>query len=417
MSQPRYIPDSECKQGKCACPTTGCWGECNMKRFPVLYGAPLPAAPAPTARNTTFGLDDNGKLVLNNAPAPTKQLAGTGDEHGNYRDWGAAAPTEPAGELPPLPAGQFYDTPAGPEIRFTTKQMRAYALDTLIAALKPRAAALAARQAPTDAPKESPATPVRRDLTVGDTVRVLDGCIAVGEDFSGRVGVIEGFDCDDMSGVSVQFPDGEGLFCDREDLTLESLAARPTPAPSIAQGAGSVDSEHAEIIASVKEAYRDIAHIENHLERTDAPSTIRNRTIDVRAAIGELNQRLARLARTAAPSEGRTIPTDLSSAATDVLTERQRQKDVEGWTTAHDDAYSKNELQRAAMCYLMLPASDASLPHALWPWDFKWWNPTTYRRNLVKAGALILAEIERLDRATLATEQAPTKDSGEGAGS
>lgn len=35
-----------------------------------------------------------------------------------------------------------------------------------------------------------------------------------------------------------------------------------------------------------------------------------------------------------------------------------------------------------------------------WPftWWLDWWKPTTYRRDLVKAGALILAEIERLDR-------------------
>ena len=29
-----------------------------------------------------------------------------------------------------------------------------------------------------------------------------------------------------------------------------------------------------------------------------------------------------------------------------------------------------------------------------------WFKPTTPRRDLVKAGALIIAEIERLDRAT-----------------
>jgi hypothetical protein len=29
----------------------------------------------------------------------------------------------------------------------------------------------------------------------------------------------------------------------------------------------------------------------------------------------------------------------------------------------------------------------------------EWWKPTNRRRDLVKAGALILAEIERLDRA------------------
>lgn len=34
-----------------------------------------------------------------------------------------------------------------------------------------------------------------------------------------------------------------------------------------------------------------------------------------------------------------------------------------------------------------------------WPWDASWWKPNARRRNLVKAGALILAEIERIDRA------------------
>ncbi|MFN3321313.1 MAG: hypothetical protein ACK43M_21435, partial [Allorhizobium sp.] len=43
----------------------------------------------------------------------------------------------------------------------------------------------------------------------------------------------------------------------------------------------------------------------------------------------------------------------------------------------------------------------------LWPWGIEWWKPTDRRRDLVKAGALIIAEIERLDRA--ATEG---KDNG-----
>ncbi|GAG33310.1 unnamed protein product, partial [marine sediment metagenome] len=34
----------------------------------------------------------------------------------------------------------------------------------------------------------------------------------------------------------------------------------------------------------------------------------------------------------------------------------------------------------------------------IWPWDPSWWKPTDERRNLEKAGALIVAELERLDR-------------------
>lgn len=96
----------------------------------------------------------------------------------------------------------------------------------------------------------------------------------------------------------------------------------------------------------------------------------------------------------------------LTTAAHDVLAERQRQISAEGWTTAHDDEHSSGEMAMAASCY----AEQGPEPYGVeypsipvrWPWDTDWWKPTTYRRNLVKAGALILAEIERLDRTAAA---------------
>jgi len=33
-----------------------------------------------------------------------------------------------------------------------------------------------------------------------------------------------------------------------------------------------------------------------------------------------------------------------------------------------------------------------------WPWDPKWWKPKDRRRDLVRAAALIIAEIDRHDR-------------------
>lgn len=91
-----------------------------------------------------------------------------------------------------------------------------------------------------------------------------------------------------------------------------------------------------------------------------------------------------------------------TAAARDVLAERQRQIDAEGWTPEHDDQHAKGQMAGAALCYL---AED--IPHwarqqahgCYWPWDAEWWKPSSHRRNLIKAGALILAEIERLDRA------------------
>lgn len=41
----------------------------------------------------------------------------------------------------------------------------------------------------------------------------------------------------------------------------------------------------------------------------------------------------------------------------------------------------------------------------IWPWDEHWWKSTTRRRDLVKAGALVAAEIERIDRLNAAMRE------------
>lgn len=96
-------------------------------------------------------------------------------------------------------------------------------------------------------------------------------------------------------------------------------------------------------------------------------------------------------------TESEAAMSDMTKAALDVLAERRRQIEVEGWTPEHDDAeHLPDELALAAASYICADEGDA--PPAIWPWDRAWWKPSTPRRNLVKAGALILAEIERLDR-------------------
>lgn len=106
----------------------------------------------------------------------------------------------------------------------------------------------------------------------------------------------------------------------------------------------------------------------------------------------ELQARIAEL-------ESRTV----TAAVADVLAERKRQVTTEGWTPEHDDQHVNFEMAIAGGLYA-ISAVDShhklrnSAPSA-WPWDRKWWKPDGPRRDLVKAGALILAEIERLDRA------------------
>ncbi|MFS6836705.1 hypothetical protein [Pseudomonas aeruginosa] len=96
----------------------------------------------------------------------------------------------------------------------------------------------------------------------------------------------------------------------------------------------------------------------------------------------------------------------------DVQAERRRQITAEGWTPEHDDEHDNGEMARAAACYALAGSSAPSdgtaalLVSLAWPWDEQWWKPSTARRDMVKACALGLAEIERLDRAA-ATQGGP----------
>lgn len=91
-----------------------------------------------------------------------------------------------------------------------------------------------------------------------------------------------------------------------------------------------------------------------------------------------------------------------AQAARDVLAERQRQISAEGWTPEHDDEHNDASLAKAAACYANAAAGlgwkTRETPPTSWPLYGFWWKHTDSRKSLVKAGALILAEIERLDR-------------------
>ena len=77
-------------------------------------------------------------------------------------------------------------------------------------------------------------------------------------------------------------------------------------------------------------------------------------------------------------------------------------------TPVHDDENVGGGFARAAACYAIQAsvenngsgyANDVELDISrYWPFGWFWWKPTTPRRDLIKAAALIVAEIERLDR-------------------
>ena len=136
------------------------------------------------------------------------------------------------------------------------------------------------------------------------------------------------------------------------------------------------------------------------------------RTAQAMLSGGEwLNSRERDLAAAVVLLHGRKAPA-VSQAVMDAIAERNRQQTVEGWTPAHDDQYHQNELVIAAIGYAAATefrrrdqTSVMSRIHGgvftgwfRWPFNWSWWKPKDHRRDLIKAIALLLAEVERFDR-------------------
>ena len=111
--------------------------------------------------------------------------------------------------------------------------------------------------------------------------------------------------------------------------------------------------------------------------------------------------------------------TSFTHVLAEIGDERIRQILSEGYDRAHDDKHEHGELARHAAVlttYASLPDLDRA--HAsihgpnhygaqmLWPWGDYAFKLADRRRDLVKAAALIVAEIERLDRAELRRQAA-----------
>lgn len=90
-----------------------------------------------------------------------------------------------------------------------------------------------------------------------------------------------------------------------------------------------------------------------------------------------------------------------------IAAERKRQIKEKGYSLEHDRKENPaGELALAAMCYACPPQEKKSGPLAffsgpgqpsMWPWKRWDWKPGTDRKTaLAKAGAMIAAEIDRL---------------------
>ena len=143
-----------------------------------------------------------------------------------------------------------------------------------------------------------------------------------------------------------------------------------------------------------------------HFALVAAVNGFRKAILDSRYSAGD-HHKLMLEAQDRIFAEAQVAPARLryaTSAAADVLAERRRQQVSEGWSVERDDNYTRQQLPSAAMCYAL--HNDPTWAPTAWPWADVWWKPTNPRQNCVKAAALLIAEIERIDRAAVAASKA-----------
>jgi hypothetical protein len=104
-----------------------------------------------------------------------------------------------------------------------------------------------------------------------------------------------------------------------------------------------------------------------------------------------------------------------ADAAVQMLVERERQINAEGFEPGHDEEHPEGELATAGAFYALASAMAAPAPAAApsrlifyvepdpwefrWPLEPEWWKPKDRLRDLVRAGALLAAEADRDVRA------------------
>ena len=99
----------------------------------------------------------------------------------------------------------------------------------------------------------------------------------------------------------------------------------------------------------------------------------------------------------------------LSKVVADIVAERQRLEEI--GLPPKERRYRPSDLPKAAAAYALAGVqryANDGWPELFWPWPRTRFQPARPRDNLVRAAALIIAEIERLDR--LAVWPAPEDD-------
>lgn len=196
---------------------------------------------------------------------------------------------------------------------------------------------------------------------------------------------------------------GRAVWVHRARAGYAALAALPASSTPATTGEGEVWRLKADL--------KDEINFDLNTRVNKVPESVVDQVVDLLAERGVLTIAALPPSSTTEPESGTVLQ--------EVGAERRRQVEVEGWTAEHDDEHAPNDLLRAAIAYAWAQADSGSglqasyAQYAVWPWEASWWKPKDRRSDLIRATALLVAEIERMDRASAAL---PPPPSSEGAG-
>lgn len=148
------------------------------------------------------------------------------------------------------------------------------------------------------------------------------------------------------------------------------------------------------------------AELSQALSRPDT-AALNDQIATLKAALNDAEDEILRLRQEAISY--RLGLKNASKGGLDMLAERARQKSEEGYTDQHDDAHDNGSLISKAIAYLVDvrlreqgAAGFTEAPPDYWPGKPEEWKPKReIWRQKVQAGAILIADLDRQERAGL----------------
>jgi hypothetical protein len=182
-----------------------------------------------------------------------------------------------------------------------------------------------------------------------------------------------------MAGAATYGNDGDAMRCIEQALSDAGLGPSKRELKSVEQLLYVLDC-HIRHWASVRQDDDSASHVK----------------VQALAAEGGLQQ-----FRSAVLADQMLDVSEIGYTGVDAIRrERHAQSYHCGFTAEHDDTHTEGELVMAAVAYALHGDDMQHLDHPplSWPWEDDHWHPVSRRRSLEKAGALIAAELDRMDR-------------------